>query len=179
MSVLLALASSFFVIGISAYGGGVTTISLIHHEIVVVHEWLSAREMTEIITVAQMTPGPIAVNAATFVGYRVAGLMGSVIATAAVVSPAIVLLTGMTLIVRLLPGGATRFPIREAVKPGVMALIFYAVVSFGETAVDSVMTAVIALVALAVSLLFGKVLHPIFIVLGAGAVGMLVPALLG
>ena len=61
MAILIQLYVSFLLIGVSAYGGGVATISLIQYEIVAAHGWLTASQMGDVITIAQMTPGPIAI----------------------------------------------------------------------------------------------------------------------
>ncbi|MDD4765809.1 MAG: chromate transporter, partial [Atribacterota bacterium] len=65
MKILLDLFISFMIIGIGAYGGGMVTIPLIQHEIVVKNNWLLLDEMAEVFAIAQMTPGPIAINSAT------------------------------------------------------------------------------------------------------------------
>ena len=70
-----------FKIGILSFGGGYVAIPLIQKEIVELNGWLTLTEFTDIITIAEMTPGPIAINAATFVGIRIAGIPGALIAT--------------------------------------------------------------------------------------------------
>lgn len=75
------LFSSFLQIGMFSIGGGYATIPLIQEQVVKLHGWLSYGEFTDIITISQMTPGPLAVNTSTFVGLRIAGLPGAVTAT--------------------------------------------------------------------------------------------------
>ncbi|MFA7362781.1 MAG: chromate transporter, partial [Aminobacteriaceae bacterium] len=74
MSSLPVLFITFVRIGLGAFGGGLATIPFIHYELVVSNPWLTEREFSDVVSLAQMTPGPVAVNAATFVGYRIAGL---------------------------------------------------------------------------------------------------------
>ncbi len=74
----------FFKIGLFTIGGGYAMLAIIQEEIIR-HGWMTSAEFVDIVGVAEMTPGPIAVNAATFVGYRSAGVAGALIATAAVV----------------------------------------------------------------------------------------------
>ncbi|MHC5268352.1 chromate transporter [Enterococcus sp. LJL98] len=81
MSVLLKLAFSFLQIGLFSIGGGYATISLIQQIIVTENQWLTIKEFTDIITISQMTPGPLAVNSSTFVGLRIGGLPGAIVAT--------------------------------------------------------------------------------------------------
>lgn len=84
--ILLQLFLSFFKIGLLTIGGGYAMLAVIQQEILR-HAWLSPSEFVDIVGIAEMTPGPIAINAATFVGYRSAGLLGSLTATLAVVLP--------------------------------------------------------------------------------------------
>jgi len=78
---IIKLFISFLKIGLFSIGGGYATLPLIQEQIVMLHGWLSLKEYTDIIVVSQMTPGPLAVNAATFVGIQVAGLPGAIAAT--------------------------------------------------------------------------------------------------
>jgi|GEM_PF-799654 chromate transporter len=90
--ILLKLFFIFFKIGLFAYGGGYTIISLIYHEVVVSNAWLNIKEYYDLISIAQITPGPIAINSATFIGYKVAGFFGSLIATFGVLLPSILII---------------------------------------------------------------------------------------
>ena len=78
---LLHLLWSFFQIGLFSIGGGYAAMPLIQSQVVDQYGWLTMREFTDLITIAEMTPGPIAVNSATFVGIRIAGFPGALIAT--------------------------------------------------------------------------------------------------
>ena len=102
-SVLLSLALTFDKFGGITFGGGYAIVALLEEELVRRRGWLSQEELLDIITVGESTPGAIAVNTATFVGYRLAGVPGGVLATAALVFPAwlvIVLLSGCYLVLR-------------------------------------------------------------------------------
>ena len=84
---------SFFKIGLFGFGGGYAMLSLIQNEVVEVHEWVTATEFTDIVAISQMTPGPIAINSATYIGYvATQNVWGSVIATAAVSLPSIIIM---------------------------------------------------------------------------------------
>ena len=80
---LIKLFISFFKIGLFSFGGGYAALALIQQEVVVENSWLAVGEFNDLITISQMTPGPIALNSATFVGQRVAGFPGSLAATIA------------------------------------------------------------------------------------------------
>lgn len=71
---LLNLYLTFFKIGLFSFGGGYATLPIIQQEVVTFNSWLSLSEFNDLITISQMTPGPIAINSATFVGTRMAGL---------------------------------------------------------------------------------------------------------
>ena len=81
MEIYLQLFLSFLQVGLFSIGGGYAAMPLIQSEVVYGHGWLTMSEFTDLITIAEMTPGPIAVNSATFVGIRIAGVSGAIIAT--------------------------------------------------------------------------------------------------
>ncbi len=85
--IYLELFWSFFQIGLFSIGGGYAAMPLIQHQVVDVHPWLTMAEFSDIITISQMTPGPISINSATFVGIRIAGLPGAIVATSGCVLP--------------------------------------------------------------------------------------------
>ncbi len=90
--IYLQLFLSYLKIGFFGFGGGYAMLSLIQNEIVEQREWLTASQFADIVAVSQITPGPIAINSATYIGYEVAGIWGSVIATVAVCLPSLTLM---------------------------------------------------------------------------------------
>lgn len=121
--IYLQLFLSFLQIGAFSFGGGYAAMPLIQSQIVDGHQWLSASEFTNLITISQMTPGPIAVNAATFVGTQIAGPAGAVAATLGCILPSCFFVTGLAYIytkyrkLDLLQGAL------NALRPAVVALI--------------------------------------------------------
>ena len=97
MMTLFQLFLSYLKIGFFGFGGGYAMLSLIHSEVVVSHQWLTNSEFSDIVAISQMTPGPIAINSATYIGYEVAGFWGSVVATVAVSLPALTLMLLITI----------------------------------------------------------------------------------
>ncbi len=89
---LLELFGVFFKIGLFTFGGGYAMISLIGHEIGERRGWIASQELTEVFAIAESTPGPIAVNCATYVGYRREGVAGGVWATLGVVMPSFIII---------------------------------------------------------------------------------------
>lgn len=90
--ILTKLFLSFLKIGAFSFGGGYAMLPLIKKEIIEVHGWLTLKEFIDILAVVEMTPGPVAINSATFLGYNVAGLTGAFVATLAVIIPSIVVI---------------------------------------------------------------------------------------
>ncbi len=87
--IYLELFLSFLQVGLFSIGGGYAAIPIIQSQVVEKYAWLSLNEFTDLITIAEMTPGPIAVNSATFVGIKITGIQGAIIATLAVILPSL------------------------------------------------------------------------------------------
>ena len=95
--VYLQLLYSYLKIGFFGFGGGYAMLALIQNEVVVRHHWLTNSELTDIIAISQMTPGPISINSATYIGYVVTGnIWGAILATFAVCLPSITLMIVIT-----------------------------------------------------------------------------------
>lgn len=127
--IYLELLWAFVQIGLFSFGGGYAAMPLIQSQVVDQYHWLSQSEFVDVISISQMTPGPIAINSATFVGQRVAGLPGALVATLGCILPACVIVLAiarfyykhreMTLVQGVLDG----------LRPAVVALIASAGVS--------------------------------------------------
>ena len=91
--ILLKLFWSFFQIGMFSIGGGMAAMPLIQNQVVNLHHWLTLTEFTDLITIAEMTPGPIAINSATFVGIRIAGIPGAIVATIGCIFPSCIIVS--------------------------------------------------------------------------------------
>lgn len=89
--IYLQLFWSFLQIGLFSFGGGYAAMPLIQGQVVTSHGWLTMSEFTDLITISQMTPGPIAVNSATFVGLKIAGIPGAVVATVGCILPSCII----------------------------------------------------------------------------------------
>ena len=91
--ILWQLYVSFFKIGLFGFGGGYAMLSLIQNETVIKHKWLTEAAFTDIVAISQVTPGPISINIATYLGYSVTdSIWGSIIATIAVCTPSIIIM---------------------------------------------------------------------------------------
>jgi chromate transporter len=129
--IYLQLFFSFIKIGLFSFGGGYGMIPLIERELIA-HGWLSNADFIKIISVSEMTPGPIAVNTATFVGYEVAGFWGGLTATAGVVMPSFILILGTAYILNKYKSHPLLCSVLDGVKPVVLALIIFATVFVGR-----------------------------------------------
>lgn len=117
------LFKAFFRIGAFTFGGGLAMIPLIQKEAVETHEWITDEQLLEIVAIAESTPGPIAVNSATFVGYRTAGFWGSFCATLGVVLPSFLIIS---IIARVLDQFSEMKVFKYAffgIRAGVLALV--------------------------------------------------------
>lgn len=91
--IYLQLFWSFFQIGLLSFGGGYAALPLIREQVVEQYHWLTMAEFSDLITISQMTPGPIAINSATFVGIQIAGTWGAVVSTLGCVIPSCVVVS--------------------------------------------------------------------------------------
>jgi chromate transporter len=89
--ILLTLFWSFFQIGLFGIGGGYAALPLIQNQVVELQGWLTMSEFADVVTISQMTPGPIALNAASFIGIRIAGIPGAIVATIGCITPSVII----------------------------------------------------------------------------------------
>lgn len=89
--IYLQLFLSFFKIGLFSFGGGYAMLPLIQQEVVTSNSWLSLKEFVDVVAISQATPGPIAINSATYVGFKVANILGATVATIGVTMPSFIL----------------------------------------------------------------------------------------
>lgn len=120
---ILSLFFSFIQVGLFSVGGGYAAIPLIQEQIVNVHSLMSLAEFTDLITIAEMTPGPISINAATFVGTRLAGFPGALICTLGVVLPAFILCLTLAYFYYKYRNFTGVQTVLSALRPAVVALI--------------------------------------------------------
>ncbi|HBR25334.1 MAG TPA: chromate transporter, partial [Firmicutes bacterium] len=151
MTLLLRLFLSFMEIGMFTFGGGYAMLPLIQREIIDVNGWLTMEQFLDIVAVAEMTPGPIAINSATFVGYRVAGVLGSLVATFGVVLPSFVIVLIIAALFKRFKYLASVQAASKGIRSAVVALIALAVWSFGKEVIHVPLHAIIGLVAFALS----------------------------
>lgn len=121
--IYLQLFISFLQVGLFSVGGGYAAMPLIQNQVVELHPWLTLQEFTDLITIAEMTPGPIAVNSATFVGIRVAGIPGAIIATLGCTTPALILVSLLAYVYKKYRDISVLQNVLACLRPVVVALI--------------------------------------------------------
>ena len=174
--IYLQLFWSFLQIGLFSFGGGYAALPLIQGQIVDRHGWLAMAEFTDLITISQMTPGPIAINAATFVGIKIAGLAGAAAATLGCVLPSCVIATVLARLYLKYRTMSLLQGVLGSLRPAVVAMIASAGVSilitafWGEAVIAFAATnwVMAALFALSVFLLLKCKLDPILVMVLAG-----------
>lgn len=179
----LELFWSFFQIGLFSIGGGYAAMPLIQNQVVDLHPWLTMTQFADIMTIAEMTPGPIAINSATFVGIQVAGLPGAIIATLGCVLPSCVIVLTLAYIYYRFRGLNIVQGILAGLRPAVIAMIASAGISllilaiYGQRTLPADLTsvdiiAVVIFLAGFVTLRRWK-LNPLWVMAGCGAAGVL------
>lgn len=179
--IVLQLFLSFLQIGMFSIGGGYAAMPLIQSEIVARHGWLTMGEFTDLITIAEMTPGPIAVNAAAFVGIKVAGIGGMLIATLGCILPSCVIVSLLALLYARYQNAGALQNVLGALRPAVVALIASAglsilrmVVFEGEAVGAEPLNWIGLLLFLSAFLLLRRLKwNPILVMLLCGAAGVL------
>lgn len=125
----LHLFLSFLQIGLFSFGGGYAAMPLIQNQVVAAYHWLSMTEFTDLITISQMTPGPIAINSATFVGIKIAGIGGAAVATIGCILPSCVIVTIIARFYLKYRNMAMLKGILNSLRPAVVAMIAAAGIS--------------------------------------------------
>lgn len=171
MNILIRLFLSFFKIGSFSFGGGYAMIPFIQREIVEKNDWLKISEFMDIIGISQMTPGPVAINSATFVGYKLSGVLGAIMATTGVVITSFVLISIISNTLEKFKESTLIKSALMGMRPVLIALIIKAFVDLAkESYLDLksvIITTIIGLV------LLSKKVHPILVIVIAGIMGLI------
>ncbi|MBO8436073.1 MAG: chromate transporter [Spirochaetes bacterium] len=177
--IYLELLWSFIQIGLFSIGGGYAAMPLIQHQVIDIHGWLTLGEFADIMTISQMTPGPIAINSATFVGIRIAGIPGALVATIGCVLPSSIIVSTLAFIYYKFKGLDAVQSVLKGLRPAVVAMIATAALSLTAmalcnsdtfTADINILNAVILVVALLILRIFK--INPIIVMAGAGVIGL-------
>ncbi|WP_243109377.1 chromate transporter [Anaerophilus nitritogenes] len=169
MEVIVKIFFTFIKIGAFSFGGGLAMLPFIEKEIVYNHQWITSEEFVDIIAIAQMTPGPIAINSSTFVGYKVQGIIGAMVGSIGIVIPSFILIIILAKYFTNMKDNKATKAVFKGIRPAVLGLILSAAISVGKTALLDMKSVLIALIVL---FLLKKVnLHPILAIVVAGIMG--------
>lgn len=179
--ILLKLFWRFFQIGMFSIGGGMAAMPLIQNQVVNLHHWLTLTEFTDLITIAEMTPGPIAINSATFVGIRIAGIPGAIVATIGCIFPSCVIVSLLAWIYFKFKELTVVQGILSGLRPTIVALISSAGLSifilavWGEDGFSTnpltINLVSVLLFTVAIFILRKWKPNPIYVMLGSGIIG--------
>ena len=169
--ILLKLFAAFARVGVLTFGGGYAMIPMLEREIVDRRGWATSEELMDYYAVGQCTPGVIAVNTATFIGYKTAGNLGGIVATLGVVFPSLLIITVIAGIIQNfsdIPAVKSAF---AGIRVCVCVLIFNSVVKLWKGAVKDKATLVLCLLVFGLSVFFP--ISPVVFVLFCAAAGIL------
>ena len=178
--IYLQLFLSFIQIGLFSIGGGYAALPLIQNQIVDIHGWLSLQEFVDIISIAEMTPGPIAINSATFVGMKIAGIGGAVVSTLGCILPSCIIVLLFAYLYQKYKKLTVMQGILNGLRPAVVSLIASAGVTitlltlFGSSdiALKNIDIRNVVVMVLGIIILKRYKPNPILIIAGSGVVGL-------
>lgn len=171
MKLLLKLFLTFFKIGAFTFGGGYAMIPLIQKETVETNKWLSDDDILEIIAIAESTPGPIAINSATFVGYKVCGFWGSFFATLGVVLPSFIIILIISYILREFQNiKAVKYAF-NGIRAGVLALLIKAIISMYKKVQKNLVSYIVMAFSFIIVAFFD--INVLFVIIGCALIGLI------
>ena len=171
MKELFDLFWTFCKIGALTFGGGYAMLPLIQREIVENKKWSTEREILDYYAVGQCTPGVIAVNTATFIGFKLKGIIGGIVATLGVVFPSLIIIL---IIASFLESFADLSLVQSAfagIRVAVVALIITTVIKLLKSSIKDYLGVIIAIIAFIISAFIG--LSPVYVVIAAGLTGFI------
>ena len=180
--IYIQLFISFLQIGLFSFGGGYAAMPLIQNQVVNLHHWLSLSEFTDLITISQMTPGPIAINSATFVGEKIAGVPGAIVATLGCIMPSIIIVTIIAYFYMKYRDLDSLQSVLKTLRPAVVAMIASSGVSilvtafFGESGLivmKNLKIQMVVIFVICMVLLMKFKMSPVFVMILAGILNVM------
>lgn len=177
MKTLIDLFFTFCRIGGLTFGGGYAMLPIIQKEIVEEKKWATEEEVLDYYAVGQCTPGIIAVNTATFIGYKVHGIIGAIVATLGVVFPSFIIITIITALLKNFANYSIVQHAFSGIRVVVIALIVSAILKLAKTSIKNSTTLIIAIIAFILVAFVN--LSPIYIVIAAACIGLILKFIRG
>jgi chromate transporter len=172
MKELFTLFGLFFKIGIMTFGGGYAMLPMLERELVTKRDYVTMEEVMDYFAVGQCTPGIIAVNTATFIGFKRKGIIGGVFATLGVITPSIIIITLLASVLQLIAGHEIVKNAFAGISIAVCALIVQAILKLMKSGIKDALTAGIALAAFVCTFVWG--ISPILVILVSAIVGVII-----
>lgn len=170
LKLCLQLLLSFMKIGVVTFGGGYAMIPIIEEETSKKRKWISGDDLLDVVAISESTPGPIAICAASFIGYRVAGILGAFCATFGVVLPSFVVIYIISIFLRQFNSLNIVKYAFTGIRAGVLALIIKAVISMFKKAPKHIIAYIIMAVSFALVVLFS--FNVLVIILSSAVIGI-------
>lgn len=167
--IYLQLFISFLQIGLFSIGGGYAAMPLIQNQVVELHPWLTLQEFTDLITIAEMTPGPIAVNSSTFVGYNLAGILGGIVCSASTLAIPFALALIVAIYFSKFKDNIYLKNALSGIRPAVIGLIAASCLSVGKISFSGWESVIFFLVALV--MVWKAKINPILALITCGVLG--------
>ena len=174
---IISLFLTFMKIGLFTFGGGYAMIPLIQRETVDNKKWISDKDILEIVAIAESTPGPIAINAATFIGYRVGGFLGALAATVGVMLPSITIIASISYVLAAFRNVVWIQYAFKGIRAGVLALIVKALWSMYKQSPKGIFSYLIMFGAFAVTAFLP--VNVVLVILFCAAAGILRTLIIG
>ena len=171
MNIIFKLFFSFLKIGAFSFGGGYAMLPFIQREIVTTNNWISMPEFMDVIGISQMTPGPIAINSATFVGYKIQGVCGSLAATLGVITTSFILVSIISKVLAKFKNSVVVKSALLGMRPVLIALILSAFLELAKESYLDFKSIVITMII--GGLLLTKKVHPILVIVIAAILGVI------
>ena len=168
---LWSLFITFAKVGVMTFGGGYAMLPILEREVVTNHGWSTSEQMLDYYAIGQCTPGVIAVNVSTFVGYKTRGIMGAIVATLGIVFPSLVIITALASVLKMFQNNVYVSKAFAGIRIAVCALMASAVIKLAKKAVSGVSTAIIAVASLLLEIFLG--VSPIIIVASVVVFGII------
>ena len=165
---LFKLFKAFFVVGILTFGGGYAMLPMLEREIVEKHKWATMEELTNYFAIGQCTPGVIAVNTATFIGYKQKKTIGGIVATLGVITPSVIIIMILSGLISLIIDIAIVKSAFAGISVAVCALMLNSLYKLAKSGIKDVFTGIVAVASVLASVLLK--LSPVIIVIVAGIV---------
>lgn len=169
---LLSLFLTFAKIGVLTFGGGLTMLPLLTREIVTKRKWATEEQLLDYYAVGQCTPGIIAVNTATFIGYSQAGVMGGIIATVGMVTPSLIIIIAVAAVLQQFMEYQIVASALMGIRAVVCALLMHTVITLAKKSLVDMIAAMIFIIGIVLSFIFD--VTPILTVIIGAVIGILI-----